>query len=271
MKKLIPVFASAGLFVPLVALACINVNDTTLANTQMKDAKTAPRTVAQQLRASMMTAPRTAFENATANAHVAESSALELKAVGIVLSGHAADGIALLEALEAEYPGRYSTATNMGTAYELKGDNQKALQWITEGIRRNPDSHEGTEWLHQFILATKLKLAQDASWLKSHHILELDEKLLGDPAYRYKMGDRSFSLKEIRVALLHQLAERMIFVKPRDPVVADLLYTFALVEKSAKAFESASELLKLAGEYGFDVPPTLQAELAKMSAVSVTK
>jgi hypothetical protein len=271
MKKLIPIFVSAGLLGPLVALACINVNDTTLANAQTKAAKTAPRTVAEQLRVSMMTAPRAAFENATANVNVAESSALELKAVGIVISGHAADGIALLEALEAEHPGRYSTATNMGTAYEIKGDNQKALQWITEGIRRNPDSHEGTEWLHQFILGTKLKLAQDAGWLKTHHVLDLDEKLLSDPAYRYKMGDLSWTVKEVRIALLHQLAERMIFVKPKDPIVADLLYTFALVEKSTKAFESASELLKLAGEYGYVVPATLQAELAKKTAVAPAK
>jgi len=120
-------------------------------------------------------------------------------------------------------------------------------------------------------LGAKLKLAQDAGWLKSHHVLDLDEKILGDPAYRYKMGDQSWTVKELRVALLHQLAERMIFVKPKDAIVADLLYTFALVEKSAKAFESASELLKLAEEYGYAVPTVLQAELAKKSAAMPAK
>jgi len=144
-KKLIPIAWVVGLLAPLVVLACINVNDAPLVS---KPASVVARTAAEQLRDSLTTLPRMAFEKATANAKVAESSALELKAVGIVIFGHADDGIALLEALEVEYPGRYSTAANMGTAYELKGDNVKALQWITEGIRRNPDSHEGTEWLH---------------------------------------------------------------------------------------------------------------------------
>jgi Flp pilus assembly protein TadD len=48
--------------------------------------------------------------------------------------------------VEAErlHPGNYQVAANLGTAYELLGDDENALVWIRKGIERNPDSHYGT-------------------------------------------------------------------------------------------------------------------------------
>jgi tetratricopeptide (TPR) repeat protein len=69
--------------------------------------------------------------------------------------GEVAEALRILQTIERTNPGLYATATNLGTAYELAGDNARALQWIREGIRRNPDSHGGTEWLHAAILIAK--------------------------------------------------------------------------------------------------------------------
>jgi len=77
-------------------------------------------------------------------------------AVAFVHQGKYSEAIALLQELERRYPGKYQVAANLGTAFELSGDNKQALQWIREGIRRNPKSHEGTEWLHVAILEAKL-------------------------------------------------------------------------------------------------------------------
>jgi hypothetical protein len=53
-------------------------------------------------------------------------------------------------------------AANLGTALELLGNKEEALHWIREGIRRNPQSHEGTEWLHAKILEAKIAAQKDA-------------------------------------------------------------------------------------------------------------
>jgi tetratricopeptide (TPR) repeat protein len=93
--------------------------------------------------------------------------------IGIYL-GEVPQAIEQLEALEKEKPGESIIASNLGTAYELNGNVEKALEWIKEGIHRNPTDHKGTEWLHVKILEAKLALAHDGNWLKTHSVLELD-------------------------------------------------------------------------------------------------
>ena len=67
-------------------------------------------------------------------------------AVALMHTGKAREALSILEALEAQEPGkRYQTAANLGTAYELDGQLANAKRWITEAITRNADSHRGTE------------------------------------------------------------------------------------------------------------------------------
>ena len=53
----------------------------------------------------------------------------------------------------------------------------------------------------------------------------------------------------------------MTYFKPKDPVIADLLLTFTLLQKNSRAFKSASDLLTLAETYGLEAPADLKAEL----------
>src|SRR4051812_8229635 len=43
----------------------------------------------------------------------------------------------------------------------------------------------------------------------------------------------------------------MVFVKPKDPYVADLLYSYALIEANLSTVETGIKLLQMAREYGF--------------------
>jgi tetratricopeptide (TPR) repeat protein len=95
-------------------------------------------------------------------------------AVALIHLGDVKNAIAILEELETKTPGQYVTAANLGTAYELNGENQKALDWIKQGINRKSESHYGTEWLHVKILETKLAMEKDANWLNNHSVLEMD-------------------------------------------------------------------------------------------------
>jgi hypothetical protein len=47
------------------------------------------------------------------------------------------------------------------------------------------------------------------------------------------------------------LHERLLFVKPRDPYVADLLFSFAVIESNLGTSENALGLVRMAREYGF--------------------
>jgi tetratricopeptide (TPR) repeat protein len=169
-------------------------------------------------------------------------------AVSLVYLGKTEEAVELLERLEKEQPGTYVVAANLGTALELLGRNEEALQWIREGIHRNPQSHQGTEWLHAKILEAKIAQEKDPNYFKKHSVLELDPQQVTS---EMTIEGRTFSPKEVGEALQYQLQERLQFVKPADPAVASLLFDYAAIEARTNILESAKGLLQMAVEYGY--------------------
>ncbi|MFN8608470.1 MAG: tetratricopeptide repeat protein [Vulcanimicrobiota bacterium] len=167
--------------------------------------------------------------------------------------GDVREALAIFQQLEREAPGRYQNATNMGTCYELAGDNQLALDWIKEGIRRNPESHQGTEWLHQKILETKIRLARDPHWLESHSVLGYDF----GPAEKPLLPAELTSVTEqtrVRKALEYQLSERVPLVPAPDPIVGDLLFDLANLRTLDSSVQRGQVWLKFSLTYR---PPRL--------------
>jgi len=174
----------------------------------------------------------------------------EYLALQYIMKGEYDKGIAKLMEIEKEGKKLYEMASNLGTAYELQGNIPLAIEWIEEGIKRNAESHGGTEWLHVLILETKLELENNATLLEHQHIITLPYHFTETTTIKIK--DKNYTIKEVRDALFYQLRERLIFVKPKDKVVADLLYTFAKIEEQTTIVEEADKLLVMAQEYGFD-------------------
>lgn len=181
-------------------------------------------------------------------------------AVALIHLGRLDEAVSVLLRLEKEFPGHYSVASNLGTAYDLMGQDVLALEWITKGIERNPDSHDGSEWLHIRILEAKLKMKDNPEWLKTHSVSGLDfgagnlpEKPSADRgASALPTGNQGQPLSFLKAydGLGYQLKERLQFVKPADPIVADLLMDYG---QGAFFLEGArwSETLMLASqEYG---------------------
>jgi len=183
--------------------------------------------------------------------YVADARENEAEAVRLILTGKYDSAITMLEAMETANPGDYSTAANLGTAYELAGNNEAALKWISEGIARNPNAHQGTEWLHEAVLRAKVAMEENPNYLKTRHILSLKEGFGDTPGHTAIYGNNTYAGLTLLKALYYQLGERMLFVKPRDPIVADLLYTLALVESSSENLAPAAELARLADNYGY--------------------
>jgi tetratricopeptide (TPR) repeat protein len=173
--------------------------------------------------------------------------------VALVLEGRTAEALSLLHDLESSNPGDYSTAANLGTAYELSGKNDLALKWIQEGIRRNPNSHEGTEWVHVKILQAKLQQERDPDYWKKHSVLNLDLSKIDEGDSFFEEGNNRLNAKEVAHAIHYQLQERLQFVRTSDPAVASLLFDYGAIEAATGTVERARELMEMAVEFGFPV------------------
>jgi tetratricopeptide (TPR) repeat protein len=194
-----------------------------------------------------------------------ENSSIEQRndyAAALLHVGEIKPALAILVQIERTKPGLYATATNLGTAYELAGKNEHALSWIRAGIRRNPQSHEGSEWLHVAILEAKLALARDAGWLRSHSILGLDFGKAAIPKMpaRFPLdnGGNRLDAASTSQAIHVQMAERLQFVAPPEPIVGDLLFDYANLLMLTDTMENAAAIYDLALRYG-----TPRAELAR--------
>jgi hypothetical protein len=149
--------------------------------------------------------------------------------------------------IEKIQPNRYSTASNIGTAYELVGQNENALKWIEKAIEINPESHDNSEWLHAKILEAKINGEEFYTTnflLNTDFGSELTPKTTLSKHHLLKLSD----------VLFFQLNERMSFIKPKDKIVAQLLFDLGNTKFLLGHYFDAKADYKLAKEYGFENP-----------------
>lgn len=167
--------------------------------------------------------------------------------------------------IERLAPNRYQTASNLGTVYELLGQNDSALVWIRKAVELNPDSHDGSEWIHIKILKWKLRGGKvpDVSLLgRGFGTGELPEN-------PYK-----FNLRQLERHLRRQLYERSTLVPPKDAIVGRLYFDLGNVVAQTTSADAAIPYYRAARNYGYDTP-LLQTRIAAMkeliSSFSVDK
>jgi tetratricopeptide (TPR) repeat protein len=197
---------------------------------------------------------KSVIENIKENPSVKNKNSL---AVYLVYLGKYQEAIALLNHIEKIKPGEYRTASNMGTAYELLGDNVEALQWIKEGIRRNTDSHFGSEWLHVRILEAKIAEKQGRPVPRRGSILELDfgQNLVPVVPKVLPLGNDGKQVSSFNLAnsITYQLNERTNFVRPNEQIVAGLFFDLGNLEFAAGSIEKAEVAYEFALRYGYPV------------------
>jgi len=188
------------------------------------------------------------------------------RAAFLIYTGEPKAAITILEAIEKEKPGEYIVAANLGTAYELAGDDAQARRWIERSIELNPESHYGTEWLHVLILNAKLARKADPGWLQHRSVLGIDFGDADLPANPPPTKDKQRTLDSVRSALEYQLHERLYFAKPPDPIVADLLFDLGNVLALTASLEHAVVVYEKALEYGPERPELVRQRLAAAKA-----
>ncbi len=168
-------------------------------------------------------------------------------AVALMFLGRSKEAIEILSDLEKQTPGLYFVAANLGTALELSGNNRDALVWIREGIRRNPQSHDETEWLHVKILEANIRQETQRDYFEKHSVLDLDPNRIVAGTAKLPNEMTPTLLKK---AISHQLGERLQFVKAPNIPVAGLLVDLGAIETATGTLETAKEILGLALQFG---------------------
>lgn len=153
----------------------------------------------------------------------------------LVKGGKVKEARIIFEALAVAYPNEYSIIANLGTTYELLGENEKALEYIRKGLKINPNSHGGSEWIHVRILQTKIALNKNPDYLKNNTVLNLSIK--------------QESSNAIREQLYIQLKERFPFCKSPNPIMADLFIDLGDCYAETLSFEHAKGLYQIAKIY----------------------
>ncbi|OYU96919.1 MAG: hypothetical protein CFE21_01125 [Bacteroidetes bacterium B1(2017)] len=165
----------------------------------------------------------------------------------LIYSGKFLDAKKIFQEIEEKSPGRYQTAANIGTTYELLGQNDSALYWIKRAVEINPNSHEGSEWIHVKILEAKIRANGNENYLWTHSILSLD---FGDELL--PVNKNNIDLDNIQSQLRNQLNERISFIKPKDPIVAQLLFDLGNVCALTMDATSGLQVYRVAKEYGYN-------------------
>ncbi len=148
--------------------------------------------------------------------------------------------------IEQKKPGLYRTAANLGTTYELLGQNDSALVWIKRAISIYPISHGGSEWIHVKVLEAKLKAKGNEAFLHGFNVLDLDFGSSEIPTNIKKLD-----LKKLKKHLRIQLAERMSFIEPKDPIIAQLLFDLGNVSAIDDDATSGLQIFRQAKKYGY--------------------
>ena len=168
----------------------------------------------------------------------------------LIIEGKYVEALNLYLEIEKKSPNRYSTASNIGTIYELLGDNKKAYFWIEKGIQINPSSHAGSEWLHLKILEAKINAEKN---LDSNFFFSTSFGTFNNP--QTELSDAK--IEKLISDTYYQLNERITFIKDNDIIIANLLFDLGNLCLIESKYHEALEILKMAKEYGLEVSATV--------------
>ena len=202
-------------------------------------------------------------------------------AVLLILTGQYQQAIEVLESLERSNPNLPKTAVNLGTAYELKGDLTQARKWIHIGMQRDPNIHEGSEWIHLNILNAKHNRA-NVHWLNQHPLLDLTfgQGYFPKPNHIDQDQITQQQLQSIFDQTQLQLIERKKFVFGQDPILARVYYDLANIEQSLGLDNwlnrisyniEANELIEFSSALGLQKDAAIEERIRMLSSTSLAR
>ncbi len=166
-------------------------------------------------------------------------------AAALIYLGEYEKAKTIYQQIELRKPNLYTTASNLGTIYELTGKPDSALIWIKKSMELNPQSHHGSEWIHVKIL--EFKLMESSDYTKS--ILDLDFGDKDTPE-----NPNNYDLREMQSHIKHQLHERSCFIKPPNAIVGNICFDLGNILAQTNDVQTGLESYEEAITYGYDSP-----------------
>lgn len=164
--------------------------------------------------------------------------------------GKQKEALDILVGIYVHYPNDYKIASNLGTAYELNGQNDSALKYIKRGLQLNPSDHEGSEWVHVKVLETKLNLAKNTNYLRENTVLQLSESQKKDTV--------------IRKQIIIQVRERFPFTPGPDAIMSNILIDLADCYSNTASVDYAKVLYQIAKTYYGDKSTIIDDKIKEM-------
>lgn len=270
MKALIPIFLS-GLLIPMSTWACINTYTIELSPHEFESAQQRIQYYQDELDHFQRESEKP-YSVQTQNDY----------AVLLILTGRYQQAIEVLEKLERHHPHYLpKTAVNLGTAYELMGKLPQARKWIRVGMQRDPNIHEGSEWIHMNILNAKLNHA-DVNWLNQHPLLNLKfgQGYFPQPNHLQQNQLDHSQLEKIFEQAKLQVAERKRFVFGQDPILARVYYDLANIEQSLYLDQwlsriqynpEANDLIRFSQVLGLQQDATIQKRIKMIESSKLVR
>ncbi len=164
--------------------------------------------------------------------------------------GDSKKAVEMLEKLYAQYPNEYNIVANLGTAYEVAGNNEKALELLRKAVAINPRSHHGSEWIHVRILEQKVSAKQYDKIIN-----------LGIKDFSQWIIDKSYVFPQpadsLKIQIAYQLHERIGFIA--DDIVGQLVLDFADIVAKSESREGAVPFYEYAGHYSSSLQRTIDS------------
>lgn len=158
----------------------------------------------------------------------------------------------LMEQLYAKYPNEYNIIANLGTAYEVTGNNEKALELLKKAVAINPISHHGSEWIHIAILEQKLGNKQYDQIIN-----------LGIKDFSQWLNDKNYVFTRpadsLKIQLAYQLHERIAFIPLPDSIIGQLVLDFADIVAKTESKDTAIAFYDFAAKYSPALQPAIAA------------
>lgn len=147
--------------------------------------------------------------------------------------GRYKEAIPILENLVKDKPGEYEINANLAVAYELDGQIDKALSFLTRSIAIDPKSHNESEWFH-------LRILESAITLRDKNLSPQDISVL-----RIENGTPN----KTGVQISYQLKERIPLTKSTNNLLSKVIEESADYYKGNISLEWAIELYAIAIGY----------------------
>jgi tetratricopeptide (TPR) repeat protein len=152
----------------------------------------------------------------------------------LVKQGKVKQAVIILDSLLKTHPNEYNILANLGTAYEIVGNNKIALELLTKAVTLNKNSHYGSEWIHLNIL--KHKINKESFPIEK--IIDLGI-YLPDSQWNTENWNYKIPADSLLKSIAYQLHERIGFIAPKDKIIGRLIFDFAEIISKTKSKEEA--------------------------------